>query len=195
MFRHICEGQGCIGRRFFSTLGGKRYCWDKDAVSSNDYGGVRGSGTKCETWGLYALVGGGGRRYCGERAGATVKLFGVGKEGAGVWCGDGLGVTLFGGKRSWGKRVVAGKNICVLRDLFTRVLGQEVGGVGEIFIEGMEASTRTERMAKNWLLRRFSTMEWLALAVGEEYIAEKVKEQLRVVSASVVGWGEVASRK
>ena len=36
-------------------------------------------------------------------------------------------------------------------------------------------------------------MEWLTLAVGEEGIAEKGKEQLRVFLVSVVGWGEVAS--
>ena len=70
-------------RRVFSTLGEKRYCGDKDAVSCKDHRGVGGSGTEYESWGLYVLVGGDGMRYCGERVGATLKFFGVGKEGAG----------------------------------------------------------------------------------------------------------------
>ena len=52
-------------------------------MSCKDRRGVGGSGTEYESWGLYVLVGGDGTRYCGERAGATVKLFGLGEEGAG----------------------------------------------------------------------------------------------------------------
>ena len=75
--------RGGDGRRVFSTLGEKRYCGDKDAVSCKDRRGVGGSGTEYESWGLYVLVGGDGTRYCGEKAGATVKFFGLGEEGAG----------------------------------------------------------------------------------------------------------------
>ena len=41
--------------------------------------------------------------------------------------------------------MATGKNIYVLRDLFTRVLGRKVGGPGEIVIEQMKAPARTLR--------------------------------------------------
>ena len=74
------------------------------------------------------LIGGGRRRYCGERAGANVNFFGAREGGVGGCRTNGLGGTSFGGKSSWGERVMAGK----LRDLFTRMLGWEMGGAGEI---------------------------------------------------------------
>jgi len=85
------------------------YSRDKDTVSLKCCGGEDESGVECESWCLRVLVGGGGKRYCGERAGETVIFFGTS-----VWCAAGLGGTLFGGKSSWEERVMAGKNIFVL---------------------------------------------------------------------------------
>ena len=50
------------GGRVFSTLGGKRYCGDKDALSLKwfEVGGTR---TDYEVWDLCVLDGGGGRKY------------------------------------------------------------------------------------------------------------------------------------
>ena len=103
-------------------LGGKRYCGDKDAVSWK-WCGVSGTRMEYKAWGLCVLGDGGGRRYRGDRAGATVIFFGAGEEGVGVRCSADLGGTSFGGKSSCGERVVAGKNICVLEYLFMEMLG------------------------------------------------------------------------
>ena len=111
-----------------STLGGKRYCGDRDALSWKCCG-VSGTRTECETWGLCVLGGGGGRRYCGDRAGAAVNIFGAGEEGAGVRCAAGLS-TSFGGKSSCGERVAAGTNICVQGVFPVEVLGSEVSVAG-----------------------------------------------------------------
>ena len=39
--------------------------------------------------------------------------------------------------------MAAGNNIFVLRDLFIGMLGREVGGAGEIFVEEMRGPART----------------------------------------------------
>ena len=111
-----------------STLGGKRYCGDRDALSWKCCGAI-GTRTECGTWGLCVLGGGGGRRYCGDRAGAAVNIFGAGEEGAGVRCAAGLG-TSFGGKSSCGERVAAGTKICVQGNLSVEVFARGVGVAG-----------------------------------------------------------------
>jgi len=97
-------------------LGGKRYCGDKDALSLKWCGGG-GMRMESEAWGLYVLSGGGGRRYCRERAGATVNFFGAGERGAGLRCSAGLGGSSFGGESSWGERVAVGENLFMLGHL------------------------------------------------------------------------------
>ena len=105
-----------------STLGGKRYCRDKDTLSWK-WCGVGGTRTDSEAWGLCVSDCGGGRRYCGDRAGATINFFGAGERGVGIRCSAGLGGSSFGGKSSWGERVAVGRNICVLGYFYKGVLG------------------------------------------------------------------------
>ena len=68
----FARGKGVLAEEFSPRLGGKRYCGDKDAVSLKCWGGDKEFWVECDSWGLLVLVGGDSRRYCGERAGATV---------------------------------------------------------------------------------------------------------------------------
>ena len=93
---------------------------------------------------------GGGRRYCGDRAGATINFFGAGERGAGIRCSAGLGGSSFGRKISWGERVVVGRNMFVLGYFCKGVLGWEMGGSREIFGEGVKPPARTRRGTGGW---------------------------------------------
>mmetsp|Transcript_38752 Transcript_38752/g.75672 ORF Transcript_38752/g.75672 Transcript_38752/m.75672 type:complete len:195 (-) Transcript_38752:669-1253(-) len=115
----VCEWWWGGDGKVSSTLGGKRYCGDRDALSLKCCGAI-GTRTECGTWGLCVLGGGGGRRYCGDRAGAAVNIFGAGEEGAGVRCAAGLGIEaewcwLGGGGKSATDCGEGGRSAVVLR--------------------------------------------------------------------------------
>ena len=124
-------------------LGGKRYCVDKDVLCLKCYRGGE-SRMECEAWGLFMFIGGSSRIYCGEKAGKTENFFGAGKEVAGVCCATGLGDTSFRGKSSCGERGAAGKNMCMLGYFYMGILGWELIGAEEIFVEEMKAPVRTQ---------------------------------------------------
>ena len=69
---YLQGARGCWQKSFLHVGGGKRYYGDKDAVSLKCWGGDKEFWVECDSWGLLVLVGGDSRRYCGERAGATV---------------------------------------------------------------------------------------------------------------------------
>ena len=138
VFEYNCEGREDGGKIVFSTLGGKRYCGDKDAVCLKCCRGGE-SKTECEVWGLCMFIGGNGRIYCRKKARKTEIFFGASKEDTGVCYAAGLGGTPFRGKNSFEERGAAGKNMCVLGYFCMGILGWESGGTGEIFEEGMKA--------------------------------------------------------
>mmetsp|Transcript_38757 Transcript_38757/g.75678 ORF Transcript_38757/g.75678 Transcript_38757/m.75678 type:complete len:194 (+) Transcript_38757:169-750(+) len=132
------------GFSFLNVVREHRYYRDKDVVSWK-WCGVSGTRTEYEAWGPCVLGGGGGRRYCGNRAGATAIFFGAGEEGGGIHCATSLCGTSFGGDSSCGERVAAGNNICVQGDLYMEVLDLELGDAREVFGEGKKPSARTQR--------------------------------------------------
>ena len=94
--------------------------------------------------GVCVLAGGGGRRYCRERARVIDNYFSTY-----VCSAASLGGTLFGGKSSYGERVAVEKNIFMQEDVFMEVLGWDLDGAREKFGEGKKVPARThERMAK-----------------------------------------------